>query len=384
MGEAYRVSSVVPLVPGPEDEPDPFASWPDGRIWGCFDCTPDPRRWFATDRLIAGRAHVLAGVGGSSKTRAMYAMAVAAVIGRLPWSWHIESTGSAALFLAEDTVHDMHSALHAIGSTCTEDERKALNAGLRVFSLAGKALRLLELRSGNTLAEGLAYHWLRARINLMPKPVTFIGIDPALAVTEGDELSPAHQRRLGELVDRIAIETGACLVLTTHARKSLGKDEELGSHSSRGSGAITDAARGEIVLRSMTADEARSFGIDDRVERARYVQLAITKGNSLPPEAFAPVWLRRGAEGMLSEVTLGQVERGSVGRRELQALDIMKQHAPHGDLTTRFWQGQCELAGLVSGSSDAAKEKSMQRIRGALVDAGLVIQGRRTGLWVPA
>jgi hypothetical protein len=387
-----RRAKVTPIM-APEDQPrerpaaaeppDPFAKWPDGRIQGMFSCKPQPTQWFATDRLLAGRAHVLAGAGGSSKTRMQYHLAVGAVLGRLPWGWQVATTGSAALFLTEDTIDDSHRVLHVIGAQYDDADRALLEKQMRVYQLAGFPVRLLQL-NGQALVETDAYDWLMQQIDKLPKPVAYIGIDPALGVTEGDELSASHQRRLGELMDRIAIESGACVVLTTHAAKSLHQAEELGSHASRGSGAITDAVRGEYVLRSMTADEARRYGIEDRSERQRYVQLVGTKGNSLPPDAYAPVWLRRGEAGVLSAVTLEQVERGTVGDRELRALDVLRKAHEAGETTLRFWQGQCEVAGLIAAGSEGAREKAMQRIKSSLLNAGSIAAGSRRGLWIPS
>jgi hypothetical protein len=381
---AQALPTAAPLVEPPANAENPFAKWPDGHIHGMFECAPQRAAFFVEGRLLAGRAHVLAGVGGSSKTRAQYQLAIGAVLGRIAWDWQIERTGSAALFLTEDTFDDVHRVLHAIGATLNEEERKKLTTHLRVYQLAGRPARLLHL-SGQSLIESDVYEWLMLQLDKMPKPIAYIGIDPALGVTEGDEMNPAHQRRLGELVDRIAIMSGACVVLTTHAAKSLHAADELGSHSSRGSGAITDAVRGELVLRSMTADEARKFGIDDIVERKRHVQLACTKGNSMPPEAFAPIWLRRGEAGLLSGVTLEQVERGSIGNRELQALEILKVANVTGETSLKFWQEQCDAAGLLpKTAADATKKKAMQRIQRALAGAGMVVNGRVRGLWVPA
>ena len=347
--QGARVTPIAAPAAAAAEAEDPFRTWPDGRIHGMFDCKPPPTQWFAKDRLLQGRAHVIAGVGGSSKTRVQYHLAAdGGVLGRLPWGWEIATTGSAALFLTEDTIDDSHRVLHAMGAHYSEDDRRKLTKHLRVFQLAGFPARLLEL-NGQALMETDVYVWLMQQIDRLPKPVVYIGIDPALGVTEGDEMSPAHQRRLGELMDRIAIESGACVVLTTHAAKSMHQAEELGSHASRGSGAITDAVRGEYVLRSMTADEAARFGIDDIVERKRYVQLAGTKGNSLPPEAYAPIWLRRGEAGLLSEVSLDRVERGSVGDREMQALELLRVAHRSGETTLSFWREQCKVAAAGCG-----------------------------------
>lgn len=377
-------ANVVPIEPALTtlDPQDPWFKYGDGRLHGCFECKPQPRRWFVKDRMLQGRAHLVAGIGGSSKTRLLYALGMGAVLGRLPWSWEVTQTGSAALFLTEDTVDDMHLVVHAMGAHLTEEQRQQVRRQLRVYPLAGLPLRLLQL-SGQTLVEGHAYDWIIEQIAKLPQPVAFLGFDPALALTEGDELSPSHQRRLGELMDRIAIDSKACVLLSSHAAKGLRQAEELGSHSSRGSGALTDAVRAEMVLRTMTADEARRFGIDDRVERERYVQLSLTKGNSLPPEAFAPTWLKRGEAGLLEGVTLGEVERGTVGERERKALEILTRAHATGETAMRFWQVQCEAAGLIGGT-DSAKEKAMRRIKDALEGAGMVAQGSRRGMWVPA
>jgi hypothetical protein len=132
----------------------------------------------------------------------------------------------------------------------------------------------------------------------------------------------------------------------------------------------------------MTAEEGRRFGIEDKAQRQRYVQLAATKGNGLPPEAFAPVWLERGEHGLLHQVKLDQVERGTVGQRELQALDLLRKAHESGETTLRFWRDQCAAAGLLKGSPGAI-EKGMERVRDALLDAGMVSKGSTRGLWIP-
>lgn len=361
---------------------DPFQHWPDGRIDGLLDSEPPAVERFAGP-LLSGRAHMVAGLGGVSKTRLLYSLGSGAVLGRLPWSWEVIRTGSAALFLTEDTLADAHAALHALGGKLSAEERRKLEHRLRVYPLAGHPMRLLAL-AGNALHETDAYDWVMRQIDRLPQPVAFLGFDPALGLTEGNELDQAHQRRLGELVDRIAIESGACAVLTAHAAKGLQQAEEIGSHVARGAGALTDAVRGELVLRTMTADEARRFGIDDRVERQRHVQLQLTKGNHAPPEAFAPIWLKRGPAGLLSEVTLAQVERGSVGEREMHALEILQEAHKTGESSLRFWRKQCEAAGLLpANAAESTREKAMERIRNSLVDAGLVAKGSARGLWIP-
>ena len=380
---ADALEALLSRASEPPKPPSEFDGWPDGSIAGLLDAAPPPRAWFCEQRLLAGRGHLIVGVGGSSKTRALYHLAVGAVLGVLPWAWEVRRTGPAALFLAEDTAADVHHALHALGQRLNTEQRQRLAAGLRVFPLAGRHPVLLELQ-GQALRLTAAYGWLMEQLDALPG-LAFVGLDPALALTEGDELHAAHQRRFGELVDRIGIDTGACTVATAHAAKSIHAADELGSHSARGSGAVTDAVRGEFTLRGMTADEARRYGIGDLSERKALVQLAGTKGNHLPPDAFVPVWLRRGPGGVLEQVELelARATAAGPGDRDLRALELLRHLAPRGDVTLRDWRGQCIDAGIIPRqATPPAQEKAMERIRDALRGAAMVGPGAVRGTWV--
>lgn len=370
-----------------EPETQTGDEWPgDGAIVEYLR-TPAPAvAWYARERLLAGRGHLLTGIGGSSKTRTLYHLAFGAVLGRLPWDWQIDRIGSALLILCEDTADTVHRTIAAMRSAMqlSADEIAALADRLRVHGLAGKPSHLLLAAPGGVLAESFRVDALIAEIRRLPKPVTFVGLDPAIGLTEGDEMTSAHQRRLGELVDRIAIETGTCVVLSTHSAKSLQSADEIGSHTSRGSGAITDAVRGEFALRTMTAAEARQFGVTDIAERKAFVQLVGVKGNELPPEAFAPVWLRRGSGGVLSPVTLEVRPEAALGKREMGALDLLRNLASTGAPTLKTWRDACTDAGLLTGPTDRAREKAMERIRDALLAAGLIERGVGRGVFVPA
>lgn len=361
--------------------------WPgSGDISAFLDTPAPPVAWFVTHRLLADRAHLVAGIGGSSKTRFLYHLGIGGVIGRVPWGWPIARTGSAALLLAEDTEAGVHRTLAAMAAAMQLDdaERSALRERLRVHSLAGRDSRLLTLVSGGALAETHRVDQMLAALRTLPPPLVFVGLDPALALSEGDEGSPAHQRRLGELADRLAIETGACVVLAVHAAKAVQQSDELGSHTSRGSGAITDAVRGEFVLRTMTGDEARAFGITSIEERRAHVQLVLTKANESPPSAFVPLWLRRGAGGVLEPAELEARPADPIGEREHAAVEVLRQLAATGAPRLSQWRQACEAAGLLPGVTEAARKKSMERVVGLVLAAGLVERGIARGVYVPA
>lgn len=366
--------------------PAPPEAWPTGMSGSIADLigTPAPDvHWFAHFALLAERAHLLTGAGGSSKTRLLYHLAVGAILGRLPWGWKIERTGCAVLFLAEDTIDNVHRTLHALieFGDITSAEAQLIGERLYVFPLAGKDAVLLANVSGSLL-ETSAAEGMRNRCKGIPGLV-FVGVDPVIAFSEGDEMNAAHQRRLGELFDRLAIETRACVVATSHAAKHIQNAEEVGSHSSRGSGAITDAVRAEFTMRTMTADEGRKYGITEIEHRRAFVQLTATKGNELPPSAFAPIWLKRGPGGVLELADLAAPAADPVGPRERAALDVLRRLAATSTPPLKDWRDACAAEGLLTGKAPDAMKKAMDRIREKLMYAGLVRPGMAKGTYVP-
>lgn len=362
--------------------------WPegDGSIAYMLNAPPPALMWFCRDRLLSNRAHLLVGTGGSGKTRALIQMALAGVTGKLGWSWEIRRTGSAVLILAEDTPEGFHRTLANVvaHAKLSEHERSLLAEKFRVFPLAGQDTKLLSLQPGGVLEETSHFTGLLERCKQIDDLV-FIGLDPALGLTEGDENNQTHQRRLGEMADRLAIQTGAAVVLVAHAAKALQSVDELGSHSSRGGGAITDAVRGEFTLRTMTAQEARAFGIVDIEERKAHVQLVATKGNELPPAAFVPVWLKRGDGGVLAQVDLGEANAGGgLSERERQALAILRGLAAVSAPSLQKWRNACQEAGILTGNNERNSERCMERIRDKLRGAGLITQGIGRGIWLPS
>ncbi len=359
--------------------------WPEleGDISPLLATSPEPRKWFAHNRLLLGRAAVLTGIGGSSKTTAMYHMALGGVLGHLPWGWKVDTTGTALLFLTEDTADDVHHSLDAMADGLGDEERELLGRKLKIFPMAGEDVRLLSIDQGS-LFENSRGMGLIERCKQYGD-VVFIGLDPALALTEGDEMSQSHQRYLGQYCDKLAIKTGACVMLTTHSTKSSANADELTSHQSRGGGGITDAVRAEFVLRTMTAKEATLFGIADQAERKRYVQLVCTKGNKLPLDAFAPVWLERGRGGLLSPADLSFQDRqdAKVTVGDMRILGVLRDLCKDATPMLAEWRAECETLGFVSGRTAEGRVTQMKRAVSRLAESSLIRQGVGRGFYIP-
>ncbi|MCB1932759.1 MAG: AAA family ATPase [Candidatus Accumulibacter sp.] len=367
----------------PEDDAWPFDSIYAGEfVWK----KPPPHRWLIEQRIERGRGVLFTGAGGSSKSRLLYHLAIGVAIGHLPWSWDVSHTGASILVMTEDTAND---TWRAVWSACesmglSDVERDLVASRLICYPLAGQTCRLLSLLPDGELVPNSFLAGLEDVIR-EDGDIAFVGLDPALGLTPGDELNQGHQRALGKMADDLAVRTGAAVALVAHATKASLHSDELGSHNSRGGGAITDAVRGEFSLRTMTAKEATAAGITDIEERKRHVQIVATKGNHLPPSAYAPVWLRRGEHGSLAEANLS-FDGGAavVTERDQRVLDVLKamtvQHAARlGD-----WRAECLRQKCLAGTSHGAVEKDMQRSVLRLKAAGLIVHGTGKGVYLPA
>jgi RecA-family ATPase len=347
---------------------------------------PKPMRWLVRDRIQLGRGGLVTGIGGSSKTRWLYHQALGAIIEVLPWDWEVKAPGKAVLVLTEDTKEDAERTLHemAKGLRLSDEQISLIEEDLVLYALAGNDLKLLARNELGALVKTPNFYGLQDKI-LSLGNVSFVGIDPALSVTEGDELNQNDQRTLGKMADDLAVNTGATCFIAAHATKGSQHAGELSSHNSRGGGAITDAVRMEYSMRTMTVDEAKRAGITDIEERKRHVQLVATKGNHLPPSAFVPVWLRRGDFGVLSQADIEFDQGGNSGpsAKDLQALDILREMAKTSSPKLSDWRQRCIDAGVIPKGEFKRQEKAMQRTIERLKGEELIEHGFSRGVYQP-
>ncbi len=325
---------------------------------------PKPIKWLFHQRVPGNRGALLTGLGGTSKTQMLYQMAIAAILGSCPWGWGVDTTGKAVMILTEDDENDPHITLHTIKTAMglTALQCRKIEENLIVFPLAGQDLKLMirDPKSGSLIESG----YFRGFEEVVKGigGVVFIGIDPALGVTEGDEASQSDQRALGRMADNLAVRCDCSVFILTHGTKGSLQSEELTSHSSRGGGAITDAVRAEYGMRTMIPKEAEKYGVADIVERESYVQLKATKGNRIPPDAKVPVWFRRSRGGYLEVVELVEIQRGGISPLAKRVLDVMVEMDPDNNgVRLQEWRNRCIEKGIIGGLTDEARKKAMSR-----------------------
>jgi RecA-family ATPase len=347
-----------------------------------------PVPWLVENRLTLGRAVLLTGMGGSSKSTLLAQLGISVATGITTLAcMPVAQTGSVVLALAENTPDDAHQWLGEIVAELglSEQDVDKLEQKMHVFALAGQDTTLLSTAQGK-LQPTDRFEELLNYCRQVPD-LKLIGLDPAIAFTQGREVDEGHQRLLANLVEHLAITTGACVILVSHAAKGSQYQGEPGSHISRGSGALTDALRLEMAMKVMSSGkEAKRFQISEE-ETKSYVRLQITKANRLPPEALQAVWFKRGRGGVLKPVTLNpgvavkklsdRQQRFQQAARLLNSFDAEKASVPF-----RVWQERFAEAGLLTGSTEHAQEVSARRLMAALAEGGWVHQ-IVPGMWEP-
>lgn len=397
-GRTYGQSTIATAIEGNQSQKKESGDTKENTVvvedvWGkpvdllsLLHVEPEPVRWLVHERLIHGRGAVISGIGGSSKTRFAITLAVGVTLGRLPWDWQIATTGKSLLVLTEDIVSEFHRNIHNIclSMNLTLEEKRRVYENLIVYPLAGKDCILMKKDNGKNLIKTPLFIGLVEYIKKHPG-IVYVAIDPALSISQGDELDQSHQRQLGKLIDDLSIETNVTGLLVSHAAKSL--KEELASHNSRGGGALVDACRTELVARNMTPDEADKRKIA-KPDRHPYIQVCAVKGNMLPTEGKQPLWLQRDNFGNLAAAEFPEGNTGggqkALPRSRLNALDVLKEMAAEGGGSIKIadWQAELMNRKIIKAGTQAAEKQTMFNIRTDLFKAGK-IRKISHGCWGP-
>lgn len=324
--------------------------------------------------FAAGRAALITGLGASSKSTLLKQLAVSVTTGRDVLGMSIPQVGKAVLILAEDTEEDAHRSLDAIFKSMqlSDHEISLVQDRLYIFAAAGKDCVIVSGEEGKTSVR------VEKLLELVSKlsDVRLIGLDPAIALTRGRELDEVAQRELANTVERIAIKTGAAVLVISHAAKSIQHQQEISSHASRGSGAITDAFRLEVLMKVMTPKEAKTFRVQE-VNRHQYVRMQVTKANSLPPALMQPTWLERVSGGALTLANLAPAvpTASERARRGLELFFEAEQETgvPHSlKLTYVKWKTMALSAGLLTGATTSARDMSARRLFSSIKEANWI------------
>jgi hypothetical protein len=297
-----------PLAPSPADKPKPAPSppaWlervtPIAVEW----CTtpPAPRDWLLRDErqpaldgfLPRGKVGALIAEGGAGKTMALTQLGITVSAGR-PWlgSFSVEARGRAFLLLAEEDVEEARRRVYtaADGLSVPPDS-------LVVAPLHGVPCALLERDEHGGAVETPFAAQLRGYL-AATGPWDLIALDPLSRLGGPDcETDNAVATRLVQVLESIAEQTRATVIVAHHTAKGARGGVAVTSAASRGSSALVDGVRWQASLSAA------------RTEAGEVVTFCLTKTNYTAPETRVPLLLRRAFGGRL--VPLSAAERAAV------------------------------------------------------------------------
>jgi hypothetical protein len=213
----YSASNVTPIgrAPSPttpaQDKGDEFLMPLDISGW---DNDEVPQRdWAVKDRIIRRAVTLLSGEGGVGKSILTLQLACAHVLAR-DWFGSLPEPGPAFFLDAEDDEPELHFRLEAIRAHLGVTFKELSDGGLHLMPLAGKdALLGVPDRAGIIQATPLFERLLLTATNV--KPVLIV-LNSAADMFAGNENNRSEVRQFVGLLRRLAIASGAAVLLTSH------------------------------------------------------------------------------------------------------------------------------------------------------------------------
>lgn len=340
------------------------------------DIPPPPREFVWEGLLPAGKATLLAGAGGVSKTQLGMQLMVCVAAGIGLFSRKVTMGATLGIF-AEDDNEELSRRINATINTLnlSDSQKKSAAERIRAISTIGLDSRFTKPINGCLESTGFADEIVRLAEELAAesgKLVRLIVIDHASLAHGGDFNSREDVAQTGRLINYIANETGAAVLLLAHTRKGAStKDEEPTADDAAGSAAWSDLVRSVMVIRTMTEKEGQAKGISPD-KRKEYASLTVVKANYAPPSSS--IWLhRRSVEGwgvgVLTEVDLKQKAKPIPGcdwKLRQRVIDLVKSNQYLTQTKIQRHSGK-------DGGLGASRHRVEGEIDGMLADGDLVL-----------
>ncbi|MGE4558551.1 MAG: AAA family ATPase [Desulfovibrionaceae bacterium] len=255
---------------------------------------PEPMYWTLKDSLQQGRLGFVIANGGVGKSYFLLQllMSVASNLNCLDGCFEIGERGRAFGIFAEDQEVILHRRVRAIfdsfiklPSGLMADVPSIIKEQLddRLFAWAGAGLdlRLMEM-DGNNPRATLFYHDLLARLKDI-QDLKLVVLDPVSRLYTGSENDNSLATFFCSLLERIARETGATVLVSHHTNKAsqspnTSSYDALEQGAIRGASGFTNAARWQLNMVSLRAKECKQVGGKTKDE-GRFVAAKVSKVN---------------------------------------------------------------------------------------------------------
>jgi len=365
-------SGVLSTVTPSSVVPHAIISLASGRM--TLRLTPPPsRNYIFGNVVVPASVAVMAGVGGTAKTTLAIQVSIHGALGLKLGTIQVGKFSS-LMFLGEETADERDRRFGALSVGLNAFDRATIEKNVYCHGAAGDDLRLTFMHDGNVQESTLVDQIIdlaKQHANQADYPVGLIVLDHARLVMAGDPLSADHVTALLRALTRIAVETGAAVLLLAHSPKSTyGKEGEADPSEVFGSGAFVDHTRSAFVLHTMREKEAKHFGLSD-AERKEHVSLNVVKANYGP--SGTSWWFKKAPVQGWQAIKLEPVfllpksQMATLNQLSRKITDLIK--ANPGRITERALRDK--YAGLNGklGASEAEVKRTLQR----LLDEGNVI-----------
>lgn len=259
-----------------------------------------PPRDFVLPGLRAGTVGLLISQGGMGKSFLLMQIAAA-----LAHGWDASGLfpgfemigGKVALLTLEDDELDVAHRLQAISHAYGRVAWQAASRNMLVLPLLGRGFSIM--KDNGDISDDLREFQEYLTV-WKPRLIIIDTLNRALGGIPENDAGAIGQAM--QIVERLAKETGAAVILAHHTSKG---GDPTSAESARGSSVLVWNSRWVATLSPISAREASQLEIEED-ERKNIVRLAVPKVNYAARPA--DLLLRRGDEGVLAPVEGGQAE----------------------------------------------------------------------------
>jgi RecA-family ATPase len=269
--ELYRLADLAIDVPHPPSEPTkdhagqaPKLEFLDPSTWS--DRPVPPRRWLVSNRIPLGVPTMLNGDGAAGKTTIALQLIVATARGTDWLGRPVDAPGSVIFFSAEEDADEVHRRLAAI----LEHQGIGFGdlSGVHLLCMPGDdpVLGRLDKAAGIIRATPLFERLLTAATEIRP---SLIVIEAAADVFAGNENDRSQVRQFISLLRRLAMASGAAVLLISHPSLT-GMSSGTGTSGSTG---WNNSVRSRLYFTGLKAkhgDEAAPDLRELRVMKSNY------------------------------------------------------------------------------------------------------------------
>ena len=301
----------------------------DGRI-SVSTNPPAPRPYFVSDLLMPSKAAILAGFGGSSKTQLALQMGVAIALGT-PFVGKVVKSGNVVVILGEEdrTEVERRISAYARHNGLDPSDISDIEQCMTCFPLVGQDIRLT-IADKKAVSETAFAQVIIDRVGEIGD-VRLIVLDH-IGLLHGGELNAGEDAaQTMRVVNRIAQETGAAVLVLAHTPKNASQLEVSDASMVAGSTAFVDQARAAWIMAAMREKEVKRYGVPAE-KRQGYVSLTVVKSNyGLTGDVF---WFKRfpfDGVGLLEYTTLSEQAATSKTIIDLhqRLIDFVRTHRGH-------------------------------------------------------